>query len=234
MVRMVLKRILPEPIFSAYHAVKRSVSNLFMTPEAVFTEIYQGGGWKNEESVSGHGSALDATEYLREALPPLLRQLQIKTMIDAPCGDLNWMRAVDLPVDRYIGIDVVPPLIEHNQKNYANDQREFQVADITKQKLLKADLIICRDCLIHLSFKQIHATIANFKESGSTYLLTTHNPLLQRNKDIVTGSFRRLNLEKAPFSFPPPLQLIQDGPRLVDVPPNPDRVMGLWKLADLL
>src|SRR3712207_7875432 len=50
----------------------------------------------SHESYSGRGSELGATESLRSYLPQLFERLNIKTFLDAPCGDWNWMRQVDL------------------------------------------------------------------------------------------------------------------------------------------
>jgi hypothetical protein len=41
-----------------------------------------------------------------------------KTLLDAGCGDFNWMRHVNLKLDQYIGIDVVPELICENQRQF--------------------------------------------------------------------------------------------------------------------
>jgi hypothetical protein len=41
--------------------------------------------------------------------------------------------------------------------------------------------------------------------------LTTSFPQSPRNRDIPTGFYRPLNLEKPPFVFPAPLRVIDDG-----------------------
>ena len=55
-------------------------------------------GWQSPESKSGGSSTLSATAAIRAALPRLLSDLGVAVLIDAPCGDFNWMRHVDLPV----------------------------------------------------------------------------------------------------------------------------------------
>ena len=81
----------------------------------VFEEIYLRNSWGNSESHSGHGSSESATRFLRTALLRVLTDLGVKSMLDVPCGDFNWMRLLDLPVD-YFGADIVPQLIEANQQ----------------------------------------------------------------------------------------------------------------------
>src|ERR1700683_3686127 len=62
-----------------------------------FSAIYATNYWRNGESRSGLGSSLAQTEAVRAALPTLCRDLGISSMLDIPCGDLNWIRHVDLP-----------------------------------------------------------------------------------------------------------------------------------------
>jgi hypothetical protein len=35
-------------------------------------------------------------------------------MLDAPCGDFNWMKEVDLSAVHYTGGDIVEPLVNSN------------------------------------------------------------------------------------------------------------------------
>src|SRR5947207_15489029 len=70
-------------------------------PERVFTRIYRDGAWGGKESISGPGSDSSQTHVIIEALPRLLDELSIETMLDVPCGDWNWMQAVDLRGIRY-------------------------------------------------------------------------------------------------------------------------------------
>ena len=51
-----------------------------------------------------------------DAFPGLLRDYNITTVIDVPCGDFHWMSRVNLEGRKYIGGDIVKELIEDNQK----------------------------------------------------------------------------------------------------------------------
>src|SRR5258708_39545205 len=82
--------------------------------QAVFTKIWETHYWGGA-SLSGTGSDLIQTEKIRNFLPQLLQRYNCRSMIDAPCGDFYWMQDVDLPLDRYVGIDVVLPLVAKNQ-----------------------------------------------------------------------------------------------------------------------
>jgi len=140
------------------------------------------------------------------------------------------MNLTDLQIDRYVGVDIVPELIAQNQEKYTTQSRHFLNLDITSDQLPTVDLILCRDCLVHLSFNQIKEALQNFKKSGSTYLLTTTYPdLLQTNKNIITGDWRPLDLQKAPFNFPNPIKIANEN----CTSDLKEKSLGLWKISDI-
>ena len=200
--------------------------------ERTFAPFYTDNLWGDKESVSGPGSNLVRTAKLRRELPALLQELGTRTLLDAPCGDFNWMKDTQLGIERYFGVDVIPDLITRNQELYGNDQRQFALLDLTRDALPRVDVILCRDCLIHFSYKHIADAIKNFKRSGSTYLLTNSYPLWPENTDIRTGDFRHLNLTSPPLNFPAPLKYIDE-----KYPEEQEqffgKILGLWRLKDL-
>jgi hypothetical protein len=224
--RSLLSSVFPQGM-AAYVKVKNRLGRYLWGEtyaQKVFSRIYMDNVWRNPESRSGTCATHTRTEVVRQALPRLVKDLGVRTFLDAPCGDFNWMKLVSLGVDKYIGADIVPDLIARNQQAYGDGTREFRVLDITRHGLPAVDLILCRDCLVHLSFEQTAAAIANFKRSGSKYLLTTTYTATTRNSDIATGDCFMLNLELPPFGFPVPLRSIVE---------EPGRCLGLWRLADL-
>ncbi len=203
---------------------RKSLSR-YQSVEHVFTHFYEENIWSDDESVSGPGSTAKYTENLRRQIPPLLAKLGVRTILDAPCGDYHWFRLIPRGEDvRYIGGDIVEPMIAKNETSYGNRTTSFRKIDITKDALPEADLWICRDCLIHFSDELIFQTLQNFMRSESVrYLLTSNHPNCRLNADIPTGSFRELNLRLPPFNFPEPLQVIDDW-----IEGFPVRQMGLW------
>ena len=197
--------------------------------EAVFTDIYHKRMWGDPESHSGTGSNLTQTEQVRRALPALLEEMDCRSLLDIPCGDFYWMRLLDLDVD-YTGADIVNELVEHNQQQYGNERRRFVRLDLVKDTLPQADLVLCRDCLVHLAYADIFKALANLKASGSKYFLTTTYTDMARNHDTPTGSHRALGLHLPPFNFPQPLHLIDE--QCPD-PGYEDKALGLWRMVDL-
>lgn len=200
--------------------------------DEVFREIFRSGHWGSRESVSGRGSELVQTETLRVELPALLQKIGAKSILDAACGDFHWMCEVSLGVDQYVGADIVPELIEANKRKYAGPGREFQVRDMVATKPARFDVILCRDCLVHLSFADIRAALKNFQDSGSEYLLATTMTNLRKNADIATGDWRGLNLQLAPFHFPAPIALLTE--RCTEADGEfADKSLGLWRLSSI-
>ncbi len=172
---------------------------------------------------------MEATEDVRRELPKLIRSYNIKTMVDAPCGDWNWMSSTDLRLEKYTGVDIVPELIADNTAKYGSHKTEFVAWNIVTDRLPSADLILCRDCLVHLSFQDIASVIENFKSTDSTYLLANTYPLIERNENLFTGlGWRRLNLQRTPFEFPEPMLMFPD---CVSV--DEGNFMAMWRLSDL-
>jgi hypothetical protein len=60
----------------------------------VFTHHYQQNEWGDQESISGPGSTLEYTANLRAKLPELCERLGVRPLLDAPCGDFNWVREI--------------------------------------------------------------------------------------------------------------------------------------------
>ncbi len=198
--------------------------------EEIFTHIYKEKIWVSRESASGAGSELRVTQRMQKELSALIKRFNITSLADAPCGDLNWMKYVDLGTCAYTGIDIVKELIERNTQLFGAT-KQFKHFNLIENVIDKVDLIICRDMLAHLTYEQIFTVLRNFKKSGSTYLLVTTGLTTMENVDMPnTGECRRLNLELPPFNFPRPLALIKE-----DVPWEFERGkhLGLWFLDDI-
>jgi SAM-dependent methyltransferase len=198
-----------------------------LSVQRVFQEAYSRNLWGEAETVSGPGSGLARTASFRAEIPALLRELGARSLLDAGCGDLHWMKEVELPIDTYIGMDIVPELVASNQERHGGTQKRFVHGDIVRDDLPRVDVILCRDCLVHLNLADASAALRNFWRSRSRYLLATTFVDLQTNVDVETGGWRRLNLERDPFSLPAPERMIDE--RCVK-PGATDKRLGLWRL----
>jgi hypothetical protein len=198
-----------------------------------FRRIHDTNLWGASASSSGLGSEVDATAVLRAELPRLLGKLGVASLLDAPCGDAGWINAADLGM-RYAGVDIVSSLIERLQARAAAGEikGEYLLADITRDPLPRCDAIVCRDCLVHLSFANIDRALANFRTSGATWLIATTFPEWQTNGDCEDGDWRALNFERAPFHWGPPVELLNEN-CLEAGGGWRDKSVGVWRLAEI-
>lgn len=198
--------------------------------EERFTRIYERRFWGPLESSSGPGSSLEQARVVMEMLPQLLEEFDIRSVLDIPCGDLHWMQHVELPVEEYIGGDIVGELVTRNREQFGRSDRVFLHLDMISSELPKTDLVLCRDGLVHLRYEQIWEALANFKRSGARYLLCTTFTGDRENRDVQTGDWRPLNFQNPPFSFPESIRLIDE-----HCPEEGfgDKALGLWELAAL-
>lgn len=168
---------------------------------ARFKEIFDANLWQSKESVSGSGSELASTETLRSELPFVFLKYGIKSMLDIPCGDFNWMKEVNLKGIDYIGADIVPDIVEINKTKFP--KTKFRILDLTTDILPQVDLIFVRDCLGHLSNANLDKAIKNIIRSKSKYLLVTSFTKQTANPDIPDGSWKPINLMVAPYYLKP-------------------------------
>ncbi len=204
----------------------KQLSHQSETPERsdIFESIYSNNNWKNSESVSGFGSTIYNTTIVRRELPKIISDYNVKTLLDAPCGDFNWMSRIVFPKEfEYIGCDIVPDLIKQIRTIYTQPNRRFEVLDIVEGPIPHADMWLCRDTLFHLSFVDSLRCLENAARSGVKFFLTTSYDFVDHNNDIDNGEFRFINLCKPPYSLPPPIYKIDDY-----LAPNPPRILGMW------
>lgn len=220
---------------------KNDVSERAFMRKKCFDEIYHENIWTNMgdnigQSKSGTGSIIEQTETIIKEIPKILKIMNVKTFVDCPCGDFNWMKYVKLDNIQYIGVDIVESLIERNNNLYRDKYHTFLKKDIVSDILPKCDVIFCRDCLVHLPNEDVIDAIRNFIKSGSSYLLTTvftkDRTITNTEISLAKHQWRPLNLMIEPFNFPEPWILINENCTELDGIYD-DKSLGLWKLSDL-
>lgn len=201
----------------------------------IFEKIYTDNKWGSAESRSGPGSNLSNTREISVELPIIIKKYGITSMLDAACGDFNWMKYIQLGIP-YYGCDIVERIIKENKEKFIrfsniDTPRTFLVADITKDDLPRTDLILCRDILYHLSFDNITKVLKNFIRHEPKYVMITSMGLQSKDKnrfensDIANGTYRCLNLQEDPLYIPEPIYKFKDGKR--------NEIMGLYTIEDI-
>ena len=162
--------------------------------------------WKKNKQAGvpcGNGSTIENTKGVSEFIEKVIVDYKIKSISDAGCGDYSWMSLIDRHGAYYVGYDINDEMIK--ELDYENIS--FEVFDVTSEVLPKTDLIICRDCLFHLTTDDGVQAIKNFRESGSKYLLSTtfdyvtKNIQLDPRSQIKRYGVRRINIQIEPYSL---------------------------------
>lgn len=176
--------------------------------QKVFTKVYETNAWDTGgETRDGAGSTMHYTSTIRSVLPDLLKKYNVKSFLDASCGEYTWMRNVDLGDIKYIGADIVEAKIEKLKKEFPD--KTWMVLDITEDPLPDVDFWMCRDTIFHFPHEHVKKTFLNFLRSNIEYILISSHPY-EDNKDIEWGDFNTISLLKPPFSFPEPIDVIDD------------------------
>ncbi len=115
------------------------LSNMSMSQRFNYIKKYN--LWGDMHSVSGSGSTLEQTERIRNDLPQIIKDLNIGSMLDIPCGDYFWMRHVNFNFDllnSYIGADIVDDLVVENRK-YSDKNISFKCINLVYDKIPTVD-----------------------------------------------------------------------------------------------
>ena len=148
---------LAEKLGYAYSGVVHGVDK---RRQRTFQKIYENHAWGFEEGGRFHsgggsrGQAVDdhaghMTRLLRQDAEELGRPL---TIVDLGCGDFNiGARLVAaMPDATYIGCDIVPELVSHNQKRFGGERISFRVVDMVRDPLPDGDVCLVREVFQHL------------------------------------------------------------------------------------
>jgi SAM-dependent methyltransferase len=183
-----------------------------MSVAETFSTVYRTKGWGSDGGpfCSGPGSWGPIADQYCAFVIDFIAKHQIGSIVDLGCGDFAiGKRIVDGSGVRYTGIDVVPELIEHHQKNSADPRVTFRCANIVSDPLPQADLYLIRQVLQHLSNEEVGQVLGNLGNC-SMALISEHVPVHPKsvNLDKPHGpDIRRfggsgLYIDKPPFSIP--------------------------------
>lgn len=189
-------------------------------------EIYRQNIWNGVESLSGPGSGDSATAPMKEELATLVRTLDVDTVLDVACGDGYWMP----PLPGYVGIDVAPQAIARARQNHPD--REYVEGDFLTANV-RADLIIMRDVLQHLSLEVAKQMVRRALLRCEWLLASSYkggkNTGLSYQM-LMKGKAFDCNLEQPPFRLGQPIAWIPDGYAYDGHGIRDERkILGLWR-----
>ena len=172
-----------------------------------FERIYERGDWGKDakgKGVSGPGSTLAATRQYRAFLQDFLAANRIRSVVDAGCGDWEFSQKINWKGIDYLGLDIVPAVVEANRRRFGSANVRFAVADIVRGDLPPADLLIVKDVLQHLSNADIALVLKKLQGYRHVLIVNDVRPdtLTAEPTDIATGGYRLLDVTRPPYSVP--------------------------------
>ena len=170
-----------------------------------FENIYSNNTWNmgQNETLSGLGSTLSYTTSIRKSLVEIIKQKNIKNMIDTSCGEWNWKKQIKHELCDYTGIDIVKEVIDRNNTLYKNEKINFIQHDmlsyIKTKPDLSVDLIMCRHTLEHLP-RDYNLDFIKECRRVSKYLLITTKKFSYNKELSGDDTYRPINLETEPYA----------------------------------
>ena len=195
------RRITPPPvrrlIVSTRLQTKRR-GNAVRSAQDVFSEIYATGQWgsSGESFDSGSGSwGLPAQSYVK-FVRELIENSETRRAVDIGCGDFRVASGfVDL-LDSYVGVDVVPELIDRNMAEFGRPGLSFLALDAAISELPDGDICFIRQVLQHLSNNEITSILQRCSHFPIV-VVTEHWPASEHrtraNRDKPHGADTRLD-----------------------------------------
>lgn len=159
--------------------------------EKIFTDIYN-------VKKTNQGSIIATNTLLIAVIKQYCIDNNVKTICDIGCGSAEWIMPLINSLDiKYIGIDVVKPIINTLQNKYSSHQ--FIHADVTTDIIPEADLYIIKDVLQHWVLDET-ITFLKMMVSRKSRLLIMNNNQIERNSVIArTGGLRSMRQKCYPL-----------------------------------
>ncbi len=216
--KSLLKSLMPKTVIRIIRRTKQRVQdgrNASRSVKDVFSEIYRDGHWGKSEDrgfCSGSGSANQSitTPYIKIIVDYLKSTGHDKTIVDLGCGDMKIGQHFLDSCAKYIGVDVVPELIEQHKSTYQGRNAQFFCMDIIEDDLPDGDICFIRQVMQHLSNNQIVRILSKLRKYKVCFITEhypTYNSQIIPNKDIVHGSRIRVYANSGVYLDKPPLNI---------------------------
>jgi SAM-dependent methyltransferase len=166
-----------------------------------FNRIYVEGTWGKDvagKGTSGTGSTLEITREYRAYVEDFMKKHNVKSVVDAGCGDWSFSSAIDWGDASYLGVDIATDVIAAVRNKHEKGKIKFQVGDITDE-LPAAELLISKDVLQHLSNELVHKFIRNNLRKGKYKWVILTNDRGSEHRDVASGGYRAIDLAAPPF-----------------------------------
>lgn len=172
-----------------------------MSATDVFSDVYERDLWNGG---SGPGSAPENTVEYRRFLQEFLDGFDYPVkVVDLGCGDWRIGELMDWSGVDYVGVDVVPEVIEANRRRDTPDNVSFVCLDALVDDLPEGDVLVVKDVLQHWPNADV-VRLLDAAEERFTFTVVTNDVSSKShpakvNSDIALGDWRPVDIERAPF-----------------------------------
>ena len=162
----------PPPMTDEARSRLRRARATYLMPDATPDRVFAA------ETRDGPLADLAATRALRTELSDWLKKTGVRRLVDAGCGTFHWLAHADLDMlDCYIGCDILPEVIDANQRLHGHRGNVlFALKDVVSSPLPACDAILCRNLLYRMPADDVLETIMNFRASGARWLIASMLP----------------------------------------------------------
>ena len=159
----------------------------------IFTDIYDRKVWGDG---SGGGTADLVAGPFGVVVRHVINRFELNTVVDVGCGDgcsaLYWRT----PEINYIGVDVVPEMVDYCRERHPDYY--FVCMDSTRD-LPAGDLAVCKEMTQHLGDDDLRALLERLKK----FPLVLHcSTLIPGDAVPYTGGCRPVVLSQPPWNLP--------------------------------
>lgn len=172
-----------------------------MSATDVFSDVYERDLWNGG---SGPGSAPENTVEYRRFLQEFLDGFDYPVkVVDLGCGDWRIGELMDWSGVDYVGVDVVPEVVEANRRRDTPDNVSFVCLDALVDDLPEGDVLVVKDVLQHWPNADV-VRLLDAAEERFTFTVVTNDVSSKShpakvNSDIALGDWRPVDIERAPF-----------------------------------
>jgi hypothetical protein len=209
-VRRSLRSLAPGLAYKYYLFKKSRDPFAGRSAEAIFSEIYARNMWGGTSGGFNSGPGSGDKELFAAIVNRFVDEYGIRSIVDLGCGDFRIGQQIARPGIKYVGVDVVPALVERNQTLFGSEHISFERCDLITDDLPAGDLCVIRQVLQHLSNDQIR-TILRKLVAFRYALLAEHHPaptkLRKANLDKPAGADTRITFGSGVFPDRPPFSL---------------------------
>lgn len=221
-----IRKLIPLFLVERYRRLRRHVEheiNKKNSVEDVFTEIYTKNKWGGEKGEFCSGGGSTNTEIVSSYIAMIYQEALIEgfkglTFVDLGCGDFNVGKQLLPLCSKYIGVDIVKPLVARNQENFGDENTCFMHLNIVDDSLPTGDVCFVRQVFQHLSNQQIVSVLSKLKAYKWVFITEhypTDNDSIVPNIDKVHGGGIRVYENSGVYLSEPPFSIPKQALRMV-------------------